>query len=116
MERVEANPTAADFRNRLRKATHLSPEEESKQDETVMPRAGAPAPETVATQNAFLDSKTRAMIQQRMHERHHKPAYTKEQQQQPVMEEDPDMEGYDSFFQTLQNEVHGQHSMVRSSS
>lgn len=106
MERVEANP---DFRNRLRKATHRSPDEESKQEETAVPMAAAAAPEAPSTTNSFLDSKTRAMIQQRMRERHHKPTL----REQPVMEDDPDMEGYDAFFQTLQNEVHGQHSMVR---
>jgi hypothetical protein len=109
MERVEANPAASDFRNRLRKATHRSPDEESKQEETAVPMAAAAAPEAPSTTNSFLDSKTRAMIQQRMRERHPKPTL----REQPVMEDDPDMEGYDAFFQTLQNEVHGQHSMVR---
>lgn len=103
LESVNANPSAMEFRNRLRKiTTQQQPQQES---------------------TSLLDVKTREMIQHRFRQRHAvvtvpvaaPPKLTTRDIIMPEQEEkydDPDLEGYDAFFQTLQDEVHGQHSLV----
>lgn len=107
LERVDANPAAAEFRNRLRKVTTQQQQQTQQQEST-----------------SLLDVKTREMIQHRFRQRHTAapippPKITTQEiimQEQEEKCDDPDLEGYDAFFQTLQNEVHGQHSLVRSCS
>ena len=103
MDRVDSNPTAVDFRNRLRKITTPRPPEEQASRSNFS--------------NSFLDEKTREMIQERFRNRHVLPppriaTNVEEKMPEDDDDSDPDLEGYDSFFQTLQNEVHGQHSLV----
>ena len=109
LERVDANPMAADFRNRLRNATRSSPV-----------RPMAPHLQQQQQSTSMLDSKTREMIQERFRNRHQVAAASKVavretivyEEEKQVDDDDPDLEGYDTFFQTLQQEVHGQHSLV----
>lgn len=114
LDRVDGNPTAVEFRNRLRKVTAPRPDESPVAVEQTSLR-------TAHNTTSLLDVKTREMIQHRFRQRHVAPpkiATTQEiipstEPQEEKYEEDPDLEGYDAFFQTLQNEVHGQHSLVR---
>ena len=112
VDRVGANPTAVDFRNRLRNVASQRP-----------PGRSGPTPESTST--SFLDEKTREMIQQRFRKRHivppslhsHKATATFNEEKVPDEDDvfgdnDPDLEGYDSFFEILKCEVHGQHSLV----
>eukprot|EP00977_Amphora_coffeiformis_P009956 scaffold2326_cov171-Amphora_coffeaeformis.AAC.4 len=105
LERVDANPMATDFRNRLRHVTKSSPLR----------------PVTQQSTTTMLDSKTREMIQDRFRKRLQPVAPAKVVRETHVYEQadetkadedDPDLEGYDTFFQTLQQEVHGQHSLL----
>ena len=94
---IETNPSALDFRNRLRKLTAQRHNEEN-----------CRLPNNATT---FLDEKTREMIQQRFRQRQNAPAPTVTNHEEKT-EDDADLEGYDAFFETLKNEVHGQHSLV----
>ena len=107
LERVDANPTAMEFRNRLRKVT------------TQQQQQAPPQPES----SSLLDVKTREMIQHRFRQRQAAPVVAAKaplkistrqvvMPQQEEKHDDPDLEGFDAFFQTLQDEVHGQHSLV----
>jgi len=110
LERVDANPVATDFRNRLRTVTKTSP---------IRPVSQSQQQSTTS----MLDSKTREMIQDRFRKRLQPVAPSKIDRESHVNQiedetkfdnDDPDLEGYDTFFQTLQQEVHGQHSLVNS--
>lgn len=108
VDRLDANPAASDFRTRLRKA--------NQRVESSPPRQTT----------SFLDEKTREMIQEKMRQRRaplsggvSAKMSTQEKEETKLPEngnddddEDPDLEGYDTFFQTLKDEVHGQHSLV----
>jgi hypothetical protein len=101
MDRIESHASALDFRHRLRKLTTQRATEGSH-----------PQPSGATT---FLDEKTREMIQRRFRQRQtaiSSVVITNNEEKEHDTDDDSELEGYDTFFETLKNEVHGQHSLV----